>query len=52
MMQSGLYFILFYFFFTAPAELSEGGNIAGGAGTAGDMEEITIMKYIISFRVI
>lgn len=39
-------------FFPAPAELREGGNVAGGAGTAGDMEEITMIKHTTSFEVI
>lgn len=33
-------------FFSAPAELREGGDLAGGAGTAGDTEEISLIKHI------
>lgn len=39
-------------FFSAPAELREEGNVAGGAGTAGDREEITMIKHMTSFEVI
>lgn len=35
-----------------PAELREGGNIAGGAGIAGDREERSVKRHITSFVMI
>lgn len=46
MMQGALFFL------SAPAELREGANVAGGAGTAGDIQETTSMKLITSFDMI
>lgn len=45
MMQGGV-------FFSVPAELREGGNLAGGTGTAGDIEETVTIKHITSFDMI
>ena len=47
MMQGrfSFFFPVFFFLSSAPAELREGGNVAGGAGPAGDMEETTGIRH-------